>query len=323
MAKPRVLVTAFYLKPGDEVDQLLQSADMETVFNPWHGRRTEDEMIDILQGIDGAVLSVDPMTEKVLRACDRLKVASRTGVGYDSIDVCAATALKIAVCTTPGTTSNAVADWTMALVLQCARKLVESLSEVRRGGWARSNGHDLCAGTLGIVGLGQIGKEVVRRARGFGMRVLAYDVAQDNAFASRYQVEYVGLEQLLRESDYVSLHAFLDASTRRLINAERLALMKSTAYLINTARGGLVDEQALAEALKEKRIAGAALDVFDHEPLEADSPLRGLDNAYLFPHAAGATKETQDATGCMAAENAILVLQGKKPHYVVNPEVLG
>jgi phosphoglycerate dehydrogenase-like enzyme len=304
---------------------LLQSAGTETVFNCWHGGRTDEETIRILQGIDGAVLSLDPMTDRVLRACDRLKVASRTGVGYDSIDVRTATELKIAVCTTPSPNSNAVADWTMAFVLQCARKLVESLAEVRRRGWARSDGHNLCAGTLGVVGLGQIGigKEVVKRARGFGMRVLAYDVVRDSTFASQHQVEYVGLEQPLRESDYVSLHALLDASAHRLFNAERLALMKATAYLINAARGGLVDEWALVDALREKRIAGAALDAFEHEPLEADSPLRGLDNAYLLPHAAWATKESQDATGRMAAENAILVLQRKKPHYLVNPEVLG
>jgi phosphoglycerate dehydrogenase-like enzyme len=321
MAKPRVLVSSYFLRPGDEVDQQLRSAGMETVFNRWHGGRTEEEMIDILQGIDGAILSIDPITERVLDACSKLKVVSRTGVGYDAIDVRAATSRGIAVCTAPGTNQNAVADWTMTLLLQCARKTVANLSEVKRGGWTRHEGRDLSVSTLGIVGLGQIGKSVARRARGFDMRVLAYDVVQDQAFAVNHQVTYVSLEQLLRESDYVTLHTFLDANTKRLMNAERIGLMKPTAHLINTARGGLVDEKALAESLRQRRIAGAALDVFDNEPLEADNPLRDLENAFLSPHAAGATKDTQDAMGRMAAENVILVLQGKKPLYAVNSEL--
>ncbi|MHB8993343.1 MAG: phosphoglycerate dehydrogenase [Chloroflexota bacterium] len=322
MAKPRVLLTSFWLKPGDEVDQRLQAAGMETVFNCWHGGRTEEEMIDILQGIDGAIVSIDPFTPRVLAAARQLKVAARTGVGYDAIDARAATEEGVAVCITPGANNRAVADFAFALLLACARRLMENLSEVPDGRWKRHQGKDLPGSTIGIVGLGSIGKEVARRARGFDMRVLAYDVFQDEAFAAQHQVTYVPLEQLLRESDFVTLHCFLNDGTHHLINAERLALMKPTAYLINTARGPIVDEEALYQALKEKQIAGAALDVFGQEPLPAGSPLRTLDNVYLAPHAAGQTDGAMHAMGTIAADNVIAILKGKKPLGLVNKDVV-
>lgn len=321
MTRPRVLLTSFWLQPGDEVDQKLQEAGCDTVFNRWHGDRTEDEMIEILRGIDAAIVSIDPFTRKVFEACPQLKVVSRTGVGYDAIDVPAATEHGVAVCITPGANNRAVADFAFALLLAVARRLLENLTVVPQGGWKRYQGRDLPGSTLGIVGLGSIGKEVARRARGFDMRVLAYDVFKDEEFAARHQITYVPLEQLLRESDFVTLHCFLDETTRHLINAERLALMKPTAYLINTARGPIVDEEALYQALNERRIAGAALDVFDQEPLPADSPLRTLDNVYLSPHAAGQTDGAMRAMGTMAADNVIAVLKGEKPLGLVNREV--
>lgn len=322
MSKPRVLLTSFWLKPGDEVDTRLREAGCETVFNLWHGGRTEDEMIDILQGIDGAIVSIDPFTPKVLSAAKQLKVVSRTGVGYDAIDVKAATENGVAVCIALGSNNRAVADYAFGLLLACSRRLLENLSEVPKGGWKRYQGRDAAGATIGIVGLGAIGKEVAKRARGFDMRVLAYDVYKDEAFAAQHGVTYVSLEQLLRESDYVTLHILLNEQTKHMINAERLALMKPTAYLINTARGGIVDTQALYEALKEKRIAGAALDVFENEPLEADSPLRSLDNVYLSPHAAGQSAQAMSLMGTMAADNVIAVLKGERPAGIVNPEVL-
>ncbi len=322
MAKPRVLLTSYWLQPGDEVDRRLKEAGCETVFNLWHGGRTEDEMIDILQGIDGAIVSIDPFTPRVLSAAKQLKVVSRTGVGYDATDVKAATENGVAVCIALGSNNFAVADYAFGLLLACSRRLLENLSEVPKGGWKRYQGRDVAGATIGIVGLGAIGKEVAKRARGFGMRILAYDVYRDEAFAAQHGVTYVSLEQLLRESDYVTLHILLNDQTKHLINAERLALMKPTAYLINTARGGIVDTQALYEALKERRIAGAALDVFENEPLEADSPLRSLDNVYLSPHAAGQSVQAMTLMGTMAADNVIAILKGERPAGIVNPEVL-
>ena len=247
---------------------------METVYRPWHGGRTEEELIGLLQGIDGAIVSTDPFTAKVIQAADRLKVISRTGVGYDAVDVPAATARGVIVTTTPGVNRHAVADWALALMLCCARKVPENLAEVPRGAWTRYEGMDLDGKTLGVVGLGTIGKEVAKRAKAFGMRLLAFDLVQDLPFAEGQGIAYVSLEDLLRQSDFVSIHCFLNEATRHLINAERLALMKPTAFLFNTARGGIVDTEALYQALHAKRIAGTGLDVFEGEPLRADSPLR-------------------------------------------------
>ncbi len=322
MSQPRVLVTTHFMRPEDEVDRKLQDAGLDTVFNLWRGGRTESEMIDLLADIDGAIVSIDPFTPRVLAAAPRLKVIARTGVGYDSIDVPSATARGVAVCTTPGANHRAVAEYTMALMLQCSRKMAESLAEVPRGSWTRHPGRDLAGDTLGIVGLGTIGKEVARRARAFDMRLLAYDVVRDEEFAARHDLTYVSLEELLGRSDYVSLHIYLDESTKHLINTKRLAMMKPTAYLINTARGGIVDTQALYQALSERRIAGAALDVFEQEPLEAGNFLRDLDNAYLSPHQAAVTEQANRASGLMAAENVIQVLCGGRPPHVVNPQVL-
>jgi D-3-phosphoglycerate dehydrogenase/(S)-sulfolactate dehydrogenase len=176
--------------------------------------------------------------------------------------------------------------------------------------------------TLGIVGLGTIGKEVAQRARAFKMRILAYDLVQDRPFAEAAGVAYVPLADLLRQSDFVSIHCFLNDFTRHLINAERLALMKPTAYLVNTARGGLVDTEALCRALQEKRLAGAGLDVVEEEPLPADSALRAFDNVYLTPHAAGSTADARERSGTTAAENLIRALRGERPEGIVNPEVL-
>ena len=322
MAKPRVLVTSALVKPQDEPDRRLQEAGIETVFNPPRGAHTEEQLIALLQGVEGVIAGQDRFTARVMDAARSLKVISRTGVGYDAVDVAAATARGVAVCTTPGTNKMAVAEYAFTLILACARRLLENLSEVPRGVWKRHEGQDLFGGTIGIVGLGSIGKEVALRAHAFGMRVLAHDVVRDEAFAAEQQVGYVSLEDLLMESDFVTLHTFLDKGSYHLINAERLALMKPTAYLINTARGGIVDVQALARALKEGRIAGAALDVFEEEPLPADSPLRGLDNAYLSAHVAAITRQTNHATALMAAENAIRVLRGERPLYLVNPEAV-
>jgi D-3-phosphoglycerate dehydrogenase len=322
MTKPRVLITSIFLKPGDDVDRHLLAHDMETVYRPWHGGRTEEELIGLLRGIDGAIVSTDPFTARVIQATDRLRVISRTGVGYDAVDVPAATARGIAVTITPGVNSRAVADWALALMLCCSRRLPENLAEVRRGGWTRYEGMDLAEKTLGVVGLGTIGKEVAKRAKAFGMRLLAFDLIQDLPFAEAQGIAYVSLEDLLRQSDVISIHCFLNEATRHLINAERLALMKSTAFLINTARGGIVDTEALCQALQAKRIAGAGLDVFEGEPLRADSPFRAIENVYLSPHVAGSTADARRRSGAMAAENLIRALRGERPQGIVNPDVL-
>lgn len=316
--KKRVLVTTRFLKPGDEIETYLGQAGFETLF-----RRVpnEAEMAAALKGIDAIVCSGEPpITAQAIESADRLKVISRTGVGYNTIAIQAATAKGIPVCITPGVNRHAVAEWTFTLLLACARKLLENLAEVQHKGWNPHFGLELAGKTLGIVGLGTIGKEVAQRARAFEMQILASDPILYQQFAEAHGVTYVPLEQLLRESDFITLHLSLDAQSHHLINAERLALMKPNAFLINTSRGGAVDTNALYQALKEERIAGAALDVHEQEPL-GDSPLRELPNVLLAPHAGAATHDFRRQSQLAAAEAVIRVLQGKRPHFAVNPEV--
>lgn len=318
MSIPRVLITTRFLKPGSELDGYLQAAGLEAVFKQCY---TEEEMIAALQGMDAIICSSDPLSARVIESADRLKVIARTGVGFNTVDVKAATAKRIPVCILPGANRHAVAEFAFTLMLASGRKLLQNLSEVENGGWKSIDGMELAGKTLGIVGLGTIGKEVAQRARAFEMRLLAYDVMRDEQFAEGNGVTYVPLDQLLRESDFVTLHCFLDKNSYHLINAERLALMKPTAILVNSARGGVVDSEALYEAIKEKRIAGAALDVHEQEPLPGDSPLRGLPNVLLTPHAAAATVEYRNHAPFLAADAVIQVLKGERPAYPVNPEV--
>jgi D-3-phosphoglycerate dehydrogenase len=317
MTRSRVLITTRFLEPGSEVDRYLQGAGLEPIFKKC---RSEEEMIAALQGVDAIICSSDPLSARVIESAERLKVIARTGVGYNTVDVKAATARRIPVCILPGANRHAVAEYAFTLMLACARKLLENLAEVKKGVWILHYGFELAGKTLGIVGLGSIGKEVAQRAWAFEMKLLATDTVRDEQFAETFGVTYVPLEQLLRESDFVTLHCLLDKNTHHLINRERLRLMKPTAILINTARGGVVDSEALCQAIKENRIAGAGLDVHEQEPL-GESPLRGLPNVLLSPHAGAATAEYRDRAPLVAADAVIQVLKGKRPAHAVNPEV--
>ncbi|HYL80947.1 MAG TPA: phosphoglycerate dehydrogenase [Candidatus Acidoferrum sp.] len=321
MTQARCLITAHFLKAGDEADRRLREAGIAIEFQPRHGDRSEEELIRIAQGFDAVIASIDPFSARVLAALPQLKIISRTGVGYDAIDVAAATARGVAVCTGPGVNRHAVAEYAIALMLQCARHVIEHVASVRAGRWDRHEGFDLAGKTVGIIGLGTIGKEVAQRLQAFEVRLLAYDPVQDPQFAEAHGVAYVSLEELLRQSDLVSLHAFLDAQSRKLLDAKRLAWMKPTAYVINTARGGLIDQDALYEALKGHKLAGAALDAFEQEPL-GDSPLRGLDNCWLSPHAAGSSRDARARSKHVAVENVLRFFRGERPLHIVNPEVL-
>jgi D-3-phosphoglycerate dehydrogenase len=303
MGKFRALITSKYLQRPDEhaqVDHYLRLHGIEPVYQRC---LTEADLIATLHEIDGLICSTDRVTARVLGAAPRLKVIVRTGVGYDTIDVQAASARRIPVCITPGANRISVAELTFALMLSLVRNLLQQLDIVQRGGWKPTMGSELAGKTLGIVGLGQIGKTVAQRARAFEMRVLAADPYPDLDFVEAYEIVFTSLEQLLGESDFVSLHLFLNEQNRHLIDAERLALLKPTAYLINTARGGIVDGTALFNALQSKRIAGAALDVMDPEP-PGYSPLLGLPNVLITPHIGAATIEYRERSAQMAAERA-------------------
>jgi len=322
MANRRILITSPRLRPGDESVRLLEGAGFEPTFSTGQGHRTEEELIGLLRDADAVIAANDLFTARVMDACPGLKIIARTGVGYDAVDVEAATQRGIAVTITPGVNRHSVAEFAMAFMLQCSRLMMQNLSVIGKGEWKHHEGRELAGSTVGIVGFGTIGKEVAQRARAFEMRVVAYDVLHDHVFAESIGVSFVSLEQLLKESDFVSLHLLLNEQTRKLINAERLAMIKPTAYLINTARGPIVDEEALYQALKEKRIAGAALDVFEQEPLQADSPLRTLDNVYMTPHVAGSTVNTRYGTAVVAAENVLQLFRGERPSGIVNSPAL-
>jgi D-3-phosphoglycerate dehydrogenase len=325
---PNILITARYFAVDPQPLEVLQQhgcviLHQELDWTLGDGNVSEARAIELLHQVDGAIISSLPLTAAVLARTPQLKVIAIRGVGYDSVEIEAATARGIPVVVAPGFTES-VADYVFGLMLGVARQIARADRVVRGGRWEVLVSTNIARKTLGIIGLGRIGKAVARRAQGFDMPVLATDVMQDEAFARQHGVTYVGLEELLRRADIVSVHAPLYRETRLLIDAAALRLMKPTAFLINTARGDLVDEAALAVALQEGRLAGAGLDVFHDEPLR-HSPLVGLDNVVLSPHLAAYSREGLRDTGVMAARAVIAVLEGGRPDpaVVVNPEVYG
>jgi D-3-phosphoglycerate dehydrogenase / 2-oxoglutarate reductase len=303
----------------------LRAAGCEVVFNP-HGRTlSEDELAAALPEVVATLAGTEPYTERVFAAAPQLKVVARSGVGYDAIDVAAATRHRVAIAMGFGANHHAVADFAFSLMAALASKLIPYHALVADGGWRRSAHLPLWRATTGIIGLGRIGKALAQRCRGFEMRVLAYDVLPDAGFAQEHGIELVDLATLFAAADFISVHAPHTEQTHKIVSRERIALMKPTAFLVNTARGGLVDEAALAEALRAGKIAGAGLDVFEVEPLPPDSPLRGLPNLVMTPHCAGSSIDAIAAMAERCVDNALALLQGRDPgaDYVLNPEVIG
>jgi glyoxylate reductase len=283
-----------------------------------------EELLALLDGCDGAItLLTDRIDGEVLDRLPMLKVVSNLAVGFDNIDVEAATARGVLVCHTPGVLTNATADHTWALVLAAARRIPEAMAYVREGRWRTWDpmlllGQEVSGATLGIIGLGRIGKEVARRASGFDMRVLAVDEYPDEAFAREHSVGFVSLPELLAQSDFVTLHVTLTDETHHLIGAEELRQMKPTAILVNASRGPVVDAEALVAALRDGTILAAALDVTDPEPLPADHPLVNMANCIVVPHTASGTVQTRNAMAALAAENLLAGLRGERPPAAVN-----
>lgn len=281
---------------------------------------------DQIDGIDGLVV-LRPWVKRATfaRGAKDLLVIGRSGTGYDKIDVAACTENDVALFNAPEALRHSTASSALLFMLALVKRLPEQERVVRAGHWdlqASVMGSELQERTLGIVGLGHSGRELVRLAAPFSMRVLAYSPHANPEQAQEMGVELCSLELVLREAEFVSLHCRLTPQTRHMIGAVQLALMKPTAYFINVARGELVDQPALVDALREKRIAGAALDVFEVEPLPPDDPLLQLDNVILTPHWLPATNEVWQATGRAMAEGMLRAAQGQVPEDVVNPEVL-
>ena len=286
------------------------------------------ELIARLKGRQGLVcLITDAIDAPLLAACPDLKVVANVAVGFNNIDVAEATKRGVVVTNTPDVLTETTADFAWTLLMATARRVVEADRYVREGKFTQWEfmlllGGDIHGKTLGIIGFGRIGRAMARRARGFDMRVLYQDaVAADPATELELRATRTDTATLLRESDFVTLHTPLLAETQHLINAQSLKTMKKTAYLVNASRGPVVDEAALAQALKEGWIAGAGIDVFEREP-EVHPALMGLPNAVLAPHIASASSDTRLKMANLAVDNCLAVLEGKTPPTPVNPEVL-
>lgn len=313
----KILITPRTFGVVDETPiRYLEEKGYEVILNPYGRLLTQEELIKLIPGVDGIIVGLDRLDKEVLRAAKKLKVISKYGMGIDNIDMECAASLGIQVARTPGTNNKAVAELTIGLILDVARQISYSFQNIQRGAWARSQGFELDGKILGLVGTGQIGKEVGRLAGAFGMDTLCYDIHPDEEWAARNIAQYVSLNELLSRADVVSLHVPLYEETRHLISIAELAMMKSTAILINTARGGVVDEKALFVALKEGRILGAGLDVFETEP-PLDSPLVGLDNVVLTAHIGSHTRESIARMSWLAVENVLAELSGGHSDHIV------
>jgi glyoxylate reductase len=323
MKNRKVFVTLRIAKVA--IDELAQIAEVQ--LSPYGVPCPKDLLMKELAEAEAVIADGGTIIDaQVMKTAQKLRIVARTGVGLDNVDLKTATERGIYVSITPGVLSNAVAELTIALMLVLSRRLLEAHAYVKSGKWTAlsdfPHGIDLSGKTLGIIGLGQIGLEVARRASGLRMAILYYDTVRKEDAERLYDAKYSSLESLLKDSDFISLHVPLTSRTRKLIGRFELGLMKPTAYLINTARGKVVDQVALWEALKQGRIAGAALDVYEVEPIPRDDPLLQLDNVILTPHIGSRTVETRTKMALIAAEDVIRVLKGKEPMNLVNRELL-
>ena len=311
--KPKVLVSTGKLNfPEDLAESLRPLADVAYV---------QGDYAEQLREATAVVVSMEAVNDAYLAKAPKLKVVARFGVGYDTVDVEACTRRKVYVTYTPDVLSAAVADITWALILGFMRRIPEADRFTREEWGKRARGlpfgWDISGKTLGFLGLGRIGREAAKRAQGFDVRMIYRDIVPKPELERLYGVKPVGFEELLRTSDILSIHVPLLPSTRHIIGRKDLAMMKPTAIIINTSRGPVIDQDALTEALKTRRIAGAALDVFEEEPIPLTHPLLKLDNLVVTPHIASATRETRRRMAERCAESVRALLEGKRPPFMV------
>jgi D-3-phosphoglycerate dehydrogenase len=324
----RILITARGFKGTQEALDLLRQAGCELVPSSYGGVEGDhdlggDELVALLDGVDAFIAGSAFITRDVLDRSPALKVIARRGVGFERIDVEAARDHNILVTITAGANQDAVADHAFALLLAAARRIIAGHRCVSEGGWEAQTGPELPGKTMGIIGLGRIGKGVARRARGFSMHVIATDPVRDDAFAREHDVTYVSLDRLLADADVVSVNASANETTYHLIDEKALARMKPSAILVNTARGEIVDETALASALRSGKIRAAGIDVFEKEP-PGQTPLIGLPNVVLTAHTAAYSEEAGRRANLLAAEIVVNYLHGKLPRedcIVVAPSI--
>lgn len=306
-AKWQVLITSrSFGSVSPRAYQILEEGDCVAAPNPYGGPLTTEQLLELAPGVDAMIVGTDPIDDVVLAAANSLKIVCKHGTGVDNIDIAAAHRRGVAVANVPQANVNAVADITIGAMIAVSRSLLPADASVRRGEWKRFFGTELWQKTLGIIGFGAIGQAVARRARGgFSMRVLAYDPFFNKEAAEALGVERASLDELLVTSDFVTVHSPLTSQTRGLIGPGQLGLMKKGAYLVNFARGGIVDERALAQALRDGTIAGAAIDVYEQEPPPKDHELFQLKNVLVLPHMAAYTREAVDLMSVTAARNVV------------------
>jgi len=324
-SRPKVFLTRELPKPA--MDILKAKFDVKV----WSEEAppSKSALLEEVKNIDGLYcLLTEKIDEEIIAAGKKLKAICQVAVGYDNIDVAAATKRGIYVTNTPGVLTDTTADMAFALLMSVARRVAEADRNVRQGKWKISwgltmlLGQDVWGKTIGIIGLGRIGSAVAKRAIGFNMKALYYDAIRYPELEKKLGVEYVNLETLLKQSDFVTLHVPLLSQTRHLIGEKELKMMKKTACLINTSRGPVVDEKALYKALKEGWIWAAGLDVWEKEPTDPDNPLLKLENLTATPHIASGSIETRTKMAVMAAENLVNILEGKVPPNLVNKDVM-
>ena len=284
---------------------------------------SSEQLRELLPEVDGYIAGLDAINAAALAVAGQLKVIARYGVGTSNVDLAAAQQRGIVVTITPGANSKSVAELTIGLMLNLARPIMEAAALTRQGGWPRTRGFSLEGKTVGLIGLGAIGKEVARRLNGFDCRILAHDVVVDEDFARRHGVQSVDRPALLAAADIVSLHVPALPETRGMVDASFLETMKAGAYLVNTARGELVNEAALLEALESGHLRGAALDAFNQEPPEAGNPLLALPQLIATPHMGSHTDGATDAMGWMALDDCLAVLLGQEPTHPVGTHPVG
>lgn len=313
-----VLVTpTSYGRNDARLKSELESLVGKVIYNTTGKPLSSEKLQDLLPGVDGYIAGLDVIDSAALSAAHHLKVIARYGVGVSNVDLKRAAELGIVVTITPGANSKSVAELTLGLMLNLVRPIIYAATSTREGQWPRTQGVSLEGKTVGLIGLGAIGKEVARRLVGFDCRILANDVVVDGDFADTYGVYIVDRDALLKESDIVSLHIPALPETQGMVNSAFLASMKPGAYLINTARGELIDEAALFDALASGHLQGAALDTFVKEPPGSDNPLLSLPQVIATPHMGSHTDGATNAMGWQALRDCLAVLQGEKPAHQV------
>lgn len=307
--KKKILITPkSFSKAKDQALKLLGKYDMEIIENHMGKTLTEEQMVQICEDIDGIIVGIDPMSERVLRNAKRLKAISKYGAGLDNIDVDVAKEMGIKLDRAVGTNATSVAELAVGMFFSLSRNMVKHANLVKSGSWSRTLGCELTGKLVGIIGLGYVGREVARLATGLGMHVIAYDpFFKDKEFLNKYEIEITDLYSVFRLGDFITLHLPLTSDTRHLVNEDLLKYMKKTAYLINTSRGELIDEDALYDALIKGAIAGAASDVFSKEP-PGEHKLLTVDNFILTPHIGAYTKEAIEKMVVKSTKNLINML---------------